>query len=182
MANPYKGQSASTVKSKFGNMGQPVALAKHADEADKKQVKKLAQGYDLKAPGYAAGGRLDKYARGGRTKTTTINIDMRPREAPPPPPPPPAPPPVAAAPPPPPPAPPAAGGGANPNQTMPPAPIPSPMTGAPPPMPQPAPNAGNAMPRFRRGGAVKYIPGKPTDNGLKRWAQYARRNSYVKGG
>jgi hypothetical protein len=183
MANPFKERAGATAKTKFGAMGQPKALAKHTDSGESKaEIKKVAKGYDLKAPGYASGGRLDKYARGGKVKgKTTINIDLgaqaQPQPVPVPVPMPPPGPPAGAAPPMPPPPPGPPGG------LMPPSPIPSPMTGMPPPMPPPtppAPNAGSGMPRFKSGGKVKYIAGKPTDNALKRWGQYARRNSYVK--
>jgi hypothetical protein len=186
MVNPFKNQSGATAKTKFGAMGQPTAKAKHADEANKDQVKKVAKGYDLKAPGYASGGRLSGFARGGRTKPTTINIDLgsaqsKPQPVPVPvpipaggpggqPPPPPGPPPGGGTPPPP---PPPAMGMAGP-------PGPPPGMGGPPGMPPgmtPPPNP--MMPRFRDGGKVKYIAGKPTNNNLKQWASKARANSYI---
>jgi hypothetical protein len=60
---------------------------KHSDEAeDRKLFGKLIKAHDKgehKAPGKASGGRLDKYARGGRTKDkghhTKINIVVAPR-------------------------------------------------------------------------------------------------------
>ena len=56
----------------------------HSDEAeDKKLIKKMVKADDLKPEGKASGGRLDKYARGGRTKhgksNTHINIVVAPK-------------------------------------------------------------------------------------------------------
>lgn len=183
MSNPFKSQSSATAKSKFGKMGQPKSLAKHSDSGENKaEIKKVTKGYDLKAPGYASGGRLSAFARGGRTKPTTINIDLGAKQAQPQPMPVPIPVPAGGGGPPPPPSPPPGGGPPPP----PPPPAmgmaPLPGMGAPPPPPGgmgPPPPGGPMMPRFRDGGKVKYIAGKPTDNNLKKWAKYARGNSYI---
>lgn len=50
--------------------------AAHGDEAaDRKLFKRMIKEHDEKVPGRASGGRLDKFARGGKTKHgTQVNI------------------------------------------------------------------------------------------------------------
>ncbi len=163
MANPFKDKGKSTAESKFGNMGLPKGKAKHKDSADAEQVERIM--------GRASGGRLDKFARGGRTKPTSVNVviqqpqQQQPQAMPMPMAPPmPAPPPSAGPPPGPPSgAPPMPGGLLNP-------------TGTP-----PVPPMGGMPPMMRKdGGRIgpKYISGLEGNNSLRRWAKYARDNSY----
>lgn len=163
--NPYKGRGKSTAESKFGAMGLPKGRGKHQNEADADQVERII--------GRASGGRLDKFARGGRTKATSVNVVIQPPQQqqqpqsptpmqpamPMPPPPPPN------AGPPPPGGPPMPGGLLNP-------------VGAPQ-MPPPMPPMGGPSPmQLARGGRAKYITGIPTKNSLGKWADKVRKNSY----
>lgn len=165
MANPYKGQGKSTAVSKFGAMGLPKGKAKHSDASDADQVERIM--------GRSSGGRLDKFARGGRTKATSVNVIVQPPQqqqpqpqpqpmAPPMPMPPPGPPPAPGAPP--------MGGAPMPGGLL------NPAGGAPPP-----PMGGMPMMRKdggRIGNKPKYITGIPTKNSLGKWAEKARKNSY----
>lgn len=151
----------------------------HSDEKeDRALIKKMVKKDDLKAPGKASGGRLDKFARGGGTKHkkggTHINILVAPKggEA--------AalpggaggPPPGAGGPPPmmppkgPPGMPPGAGG--------------PPMGAGGPPM-MPPPGAGGP-PMMRKAGG-RTPSGLSTSGNLKAWSDRAKSNTkYAKGG
>lgn len=57
MSHPYKSQGKSTATSKFKSMGLPAKGARHADEG---------------------GAEKYGYARGGRTKATSVNVVIQP--------------------------------------------------------------------------------------------------------
>lgn len=93
MAHPYQayrekhpGQKKAHARVKGYKSGGAV----HSDEAeDKALIRKMVKSKDLKASGGPAGGRLDKYARGGKAKGrggkkgggTKINILVAPKSA-----------------------------------------------------------------------------------------------------
>lgn len=81
MAHPYSqhrevhaGRSRAHHVLKHGHFKRGGEV--HKDEAaDRKLFGKLIKEHDAKVPGRASGGRLDKYARGGKTKHgTQVNI------------------------------------------------------------------------------------------------------------
>lgn len=182
MSHPYAGlrevhagrKRANAVSKHFKKGG-----AVHADEAqDKKLIKKMMgdeEKKELKVEGRASGGRLDRYARGGRTKhkaKTNINIIVAPhggnsdKGAP-----------TAPLGP-----PPGMGGG----PPMPPKPPMMPPPGGPPPgmggppgMPPGMPPGGPPMMR-KDGGRTP--GGLSTSGNLASWAARASSNSYAKGG
>jgi len=183
---------------------------KHDDETqDRALVKKMMkeeEKKEQKVEGKASGGRLDKYARGGRTKNPPVNVivvagggkDKQPVPVPLPSggPPPPLPPPPAARPP----LPMGPPGGLPMGADAPPGPgvPPGLPPGGLPPRPLMRAHGGRIkdrpadsltdeqqeklLKRADGGKAGKYIPGDSSPNSLKRWAQYARKNSYAKGG
>jgi hypothetical protein len=168
MANPYSGRGKSTAESKFGHMGLPKGKAKHKDSADAEQVERII--------GRSSGGRLDKFARGGRTKATSVNVVIQPpQQQQPQAMPMPMRPPMPAPSGPPPGGPPGGAPGGVPG-AAPPSGLLGPVGAQPPPpqMPQMPPGM-----QLARGGKVgKYIGGEPSDSKLKQWAKYARKNSY----
>lgn len=83
MANPYAGSARGSNKSKFKSMtGQSGGGQVFGGEGQKKGgagsgLGRIQKARDYKIPGKAAGGRLDKYARGGRTKGgSNVNITI----------------------------------------------------------------------------------------------------------
>jgi hypothetical protein len=163
MANPFQSKNKSTAREKFSKMGLPMGKAKHQNSPDSDQVERII--------GRESGGRVDKFARGGRTKgPSKVNIVIQ-SGAPPPQPglagpaptPMPMPPPAPAA------APAPQGGGGQ-------APAPGPKLPTAPGMPMGGAPGGPMM--RKSGGRVGYIGGVPTDNRLKQWAAKARANSY----
>ena len=82
MAHPFASHSENKVaKRRAGGMVKGFkrgGSVGHSDEAaDRKLFKKMISEHDAKAPGRARGGRLDKFARGGKTKGkhgTQVNI------------------------------------------------------------------------------------------------------------
>lgn len=156
MSNPYSGRGKSTAESKFSAMGLPKKGAKHKDEGGAERIL-----------GRASGARVDRYARGGRTKATSVNVVIQPPQQQQPPA---APAPMMARPPMPP--PPPAGGPPAPGapQAAPPAPggLLGPTGQTPPPPPPQMPM--NPM-QLARGG-------RATSENLKKWANYSKQNSY----
>lgn len=77
MAHPHRADAISSSKSKFkaisGKSGQGQA---HPDEGqDRALIKTMLREHDQKAGGKrACGGRIDKFARGGRANKTNITI------------------------------------------------------------------------------------------------------------
>ena len=96
--SPYKGGSFNRAPRADGMHDAPLPLrgtAGYAGNAKKPSTRHPKAGG--KVPGFAAGGRADKYARGGKKGHTTVNITVQgggktPNPAMPPPPPPPMPP------------------------------------------------------------------------------------------
>lgn len=85
MAHPYASlREKNPGQKKANSMFKKGGRVKHDDEAaDKKLIKKMVKKDDLKVEGRATGGRLDKFARGGRAKhkgggKTHINILVAP--------------------------------------------------------------------------------------------------------
>src|SRR5215510_1303106 len=201
--HPYREGGKSTAKTKFRNIlgGKHQDKAKHTDAPeDAALIKSMLAQHDeeMKPEGRKSGGRLDRYARGGRTKSpTTVNVIVAPgggdkqplplplpAGGPPPPPPPPMPP-----------RPPMAGPPGPPGPAGPPMPPPRLPPGGPPMMRAHGGRIQNRpkqilsdeeqakfMERAHGGRAGSYISGDSGSNSLKRWANYARKNSYAKGG
>ena len=78
MANPFAGQAKGTSKGKFKAITGKPGTGKVFDGGKQdKPIKKAAGGsVDLKVPGKASGGRLDKFARGGATKKAATNVNI----------------------------------------------------------------------------------------------------------
>lgn len=78
MANPFANKAKDSNKAKFSNLtgisggGQKFDGSKQNDAAIAKRTAK--GGSDTKVPGKKSGGRLDKFARGGKVKETNVNI------------------------------------------------------------------------------------------------------------
>lgn len=74
MANPFASKVKETSKAKFKSLTGKKSDGQKFDGG--KQVVKKATGGAVEAsvPGKASGGRLDKFARGGRAKGTNVNI------------------------------------------------------------------------------------------------------------
>lgn len=141
MAHPYSKfneKDAGKARAKHLTKGYARGGKAHSDEAqDKKLISKMISAHDRKVEGKASGGRLDKFARGGRTRGTNIKIAI-----------------VA----------PGAEAGARPpmmsfNPVSP--------GGGPPPMPMPPPGAGpgGPPPMMKRGGKVGMKAGAETGEG-----------------
>jgi len=73
MAHPYeshKEEAAGKSRAKEFTKGYKKGGAVHSDEKqDKALIKKMVKKDDLKVEGRASGGRLDQFARGGKTKS-----------------------------------------------------------------------------------------------------------------
>ena len=86
MAHPFAGK-AMTSRDRAKSLSKGYKLGGSVGKSATANVKKYANGgkatSDTKVPGKASGGRLDKFARGGRAKgkghNTKINITLRPR-------------------------------------------------------------------------------------------------------
>ena len=82
MANPYADQAKGSSKSKFKSMtGQSGGGQKFGGEGQYKGgagggTGRLEKARSYGIPGKASGGRLDKFARGGRTKGSNVNITI----------------------------------------------------------------------------------------------------------
>ena len=82
MANPYAGQAKGSSKGKFksvtgqSGMGQVFGGEGQYTGGAASGVGRLEKAHNYKVPGKAAGGRLDKFARGGRTKGSNVNITI----------------------------------------------------------------------------------------------------------
>lgn len=78
MANPFSDKAKSSSKSKFKALtGKSGGGQKFDGEPQAKKPAKKAAGGGIEAiPGKASGGRLDKFARGGRTKKGATNVNI----------------------------------------------------------------------------------------------------------
>lgn len=139
MAHPYSKfneKDAGKARAKHLTKGYARGGKAHSDEAqDKKLISKMISAHDRKVEGRAAGGRLDKFARGGRTKGTNIKIAI-----------------VAPS-----------GASPSPPGVEAPSPVP-PLGGGPPPMP-PMPPMPPRPPMMKRGGKVGMKAGAETGEG-----------------
>lgn len=164
MAHPYAGhKEVHAGRKRAGSMAKfKKGGAVHSDEAeDKKLIKKMVKKDDLKVEGRSTGGRLDKYARGGRTKKgggkTHINILVAPQGGK-----------ADAAAPPGPGLPPGAGG---PPPGMKPPMGPPPGAGGPPGLPPGMMNRGGGVKKYAKGGKVPMKAGAMTGEGRKEKAK-----------
>lgn len=153
MAHPFANIRQSKVeRSRVGQITKGYAGGGHADAvADKKLVRSMVKGSALKIEGKASGGRLDRYARGGKVKGkkagTNVNVIIAPQ----------------------------GGGAAGPGAAMkppmaaglPPPPIgaPPPGMGAGPPGLPPMPPGPPGMPGMHRSGGRAYAAGGKVKNG-----------------
>lgn len=161
MAHPYaEHREHKASKSRVRNIMKSGDVPKHDDaKEDKKLFAGLMREHEVKMHGAKSGARLDKYARGGRTKgKTNVNI-------------------VIAMP----------HGGGEPPVVPPMGPASAPMMR--PAVPSPGPGAGlpprppaGAPPLMRKSGGRANISGLASKENISKWSKRAEDNSYARGG